>query len=58
MVDLVYFTLGHLRKPGAALTVPKGTSDMRSKEVRRAGTAIVVYCFPFTATLPSFETGG
>lgn len=40
-VDLVYFTLGHLRRPGASLQIPKGTSETRSKEVgallQRAG---------------------
>ena len=35
-VDLVYLTLGHLRRPGAVLNVPKGTQDARSKQVAHA----------------------
>lgn len=31
-VDLLYFTLGHLRRPGQ-LQVPKGSSDARSKDL-------------------------
>lgn len=31
VVDLVYFTLGHLRRPGQ-VQVPKGTSETRSAE--------------------------
>eukprot|EP00879_Flechtneria_rotunda_P020840 GHRR01021941.1.p1 GENE.GHRR01021941.1~~GHRR01021941.1.p1 ORF type:complete len:198 (+),score=28.95 GHRR01021941.1:153-746(+) len=32
VADLVYFTLGHLRRPGQ-LQVPKGSSDTRSKDL-------------------------
>jgi hypothetical protein len=32
VVDLVYFTLGHLRRPGV-VQVPKGTEESRGKEV-------------------------
>ncbi|GBF91187.1 hypothetical protein Rsub_04856 [Raphidocelis subcapitata] len=34
VVDLVYLTLGHLRRPGV-VNVPKGTSDSRSKEIAK-----------------------
>ncbi|KXZ42759.1 hypothetical protein GPECTOR_120g426 [Gonium pectorale] len=33
VVDLVYFTLAHLRRGTGAITIPKGTQDTRNKEV-------------------------
>eukprot|EP00775_Hariotina_reticulata_P006937 gene6937-7155_t len=35
VVDLVYFTLGHLRRPGQ-VQVPKGSGEARGKEMARA----------------------
>jgi hypothetical protein len=28
-VDLVYFTLGHLRRPAGLIQIPKGSSESR-----------------------------
>lgn len=33
VVDLVYFTLAHLRRPTGQVTIPKGTAESRAKEV-------------------------
>lgn len=33
IVDLVYFTLAHIRRPGGPVNVPQGTSEARGKQV-------------------------